>query len=104
MLLSIFITLPQNNPFAIRYPRGKGVLENWRVPFEEIQIGKANIISEGEDIAIISIGHIGNMIIKITITSNSFESGTIIKKYLSSKQKFREYSLRNFLGKNEFSK
>jgi len=58
--------LPQNNPFAIRYPRGKGVLENWRVPFEEIQIGKANTISEGEDIAIISIGHIGNMIIEIT--------------------------------------
>ena len=45
-----------------------------------------------------------NMIIKITVTSNSFEGGTIIKKYFSSKQKFREYSFRNFLGKNEFSR
>ena len=44
------------------------------------------------------------MIIKITITSNSFEGGTIIKKFLSSKQKFREYSFRNFLDKNEFSR
>tara|TARA_B100001142_G_scaffold329903_1_gene395004 strand:- start:2075 stop:3982 length:1908 start_codon:yes stop_codon:yes gene_type:complete len=54
--------LKQHSPFAIRYPRGTGVLTDWEVPFEEIEIGKGNVISEGSDIAVISIGHIGNMI------------------------------------------
>jgi 1-deoxy-D-xylulose-5-phosphate synthase len=50
-------------PFAIRYPRGRGVIENWDVPFEKIQIGKGRILSEDEnaDIAIVSIGWAGNM-------------------------------------------
>ena len=52
----------QLSPFAIRYPRGTGVLTNWEVPFEEIKIGAGRIISEGDNIAVISIGHIGNMI------------------------------------------
>ena len=58
--------LKQDSPFAIRYPRGRGVLDNWEVPFKEISIGKGQAICEGgSDIAIISIGHIGNMIIEI---------------------------------------
>jgi len=55
-------------PFAIRYPRGKGVIENWQVPFEKMEIGQGEIMSKGEKIAIISIGHIGNMVIEITNT------------------------------------
>ena len=58
--------LKGNGPFAIRYPRGKGVLDTWEVPFQQIKIGEGHIISEGDDIAVISIGHIGNMIIEIT--------------------------------------
>tara|TARA_B100000579_G_scaffold362752_1_gene320991 strand:- start:1615 stop:3537 length:1923 start_codon:yes stop_codon:yes gene_type:complete len=58
--------LCKGQPFAIRYPRGKGVLENWKTEFEKLEIGKGNTINEGNYIAVISIGHIGNMIIEIT--------------------------------------
>lgn len=46
--------------FTIRYPRGKGVMSNWRTPFEEVEIGKGRKIKEGEEVAILTIGHIGN--------------------------------------------
>jgi 1-deoxy-D-xylulose-5-phosphate synthase len=49
--------------FSIRYPRGQGVMTEWRTPFEKIEIGKGRIIKEGEDIAILSIGHIGNYVV-----------------------------------------
>ncbi|MBF25112.1 MAG: 1-deoxy-D-xylulose-5-phosphate synthase [Flavobacteriales bacterium] len=58
--------LKQLGPFAIRYPRGKGVLNNWQKEnFQKIEIGTSNMLSDGDDICIISIGHIGNMIIDI---------------------------------------
>lgn len=47
-------------PFSIRYPRGQGVMIDWRTPMREIPIGQGRIIREGEDIAILTIGHIGN--------------------------------------------
>ncbi len=46
--------------FSIRYPRGQGVLPQWRTPFEEIKIGTGRKISDGEELAILTIGHIGN--------------------------------------------
>jgi 1-deoxy-D-xylulose-5-phosphate synthase len=46
-------------PFSIRYPRGRGIFTDWRKPFSEIEIGKARQISEGNDIAVLSIGHPG---------------------------------------------
>jgi 1-deoxy-D-xylulose-5-phosphate synthase len=46
--------------FSIRYPRGQGVMPNWKTPFEEIEIGTGRTITEGEDLAILTIGHIGN--------------------------------------------
>ena len=55
--------LPNKGPFSIRYPRGKGVMENWETPFEELEIGKGKIINEGTEIAILSIGHTGNFVI-----------------------------------------
>ena len=48
------------NPFTIRYPRGKGVQTNWETEMELIEIGKGRTVCEGKDIAILSIGHIGN--------------------------------------------
>ncbi len=48
------------NPFVIRYPRGEGVMPEWRTAFEEIQIGKGRKIKDGEDVAILSFGHPGN--------------------------------------------
>jgi 1-deoxy-D-xylulose-5-phosphate synthase len=49
-------------PFSIRYPRGTGVICDWQLPFEEIRVGKARRISEGKDLAVLSIGHPGNFV------------------------------------------
>jgi 1-deoxy-D-xylulose-5-phosphate synthase len=46
--------------FTIRYPRGQGVMSEWRTPMKEIPIGSGRMILEGEDLAILTIGHIGN--------------------------------------------
>ena len=62
--------LTHKSPFAIRYPRGRGVIDNWEMPFEKITIGNGQIISEGNHICVISIGHVGNMIIEINNTLN----------------------------------
>ncbi|UBM57460.1 1-deoxy-D-xylulose-5-phosphate synthase [Marinilongibacter aquaticus] len=48
------------NAFTIRYPRGKGVMVDWRRPLQEIEIGKGRKLKNGSDLAILSIGHIGN--------------------------------------------
>ncbi|HUQ64646.1 MAG TPA: 1-deoxy-D-xylulose-5-phosphate synthase [Flavitalea sp.] len=48
------------SPFVIRYPRGEGVMPEWRTPFEEIKIGKGRRLKDGRDIAILSFGHPGN--------------------------------------------
>jgi 1-deoxy-D-xylulose-5-phosphate synthase len=47
-------------PFTIRYPRGRGVMPQWKTPFRELAIGKGRMTRDGEDAAIISIGHVGN--------------------------------------------
>ncbi len=47
-------------PFAIRYPRGKGVTSDWQQPMEEITIGKGRKIKDGKELAILSYGHPGN--------------------------------------------
>ena len=49
-------------PFSIRYPRGRGVYSEWQKPFSEIEIGKARQISEGTDMAILTIGQPGNTV------------------------------------------
>lgn len=52
--------LPNKGPFSIRYPKGHGFLENWHTPFRELEIGKGRCLIEGEKVAVISIGSIGN--------------------------------------------
>lgn len=47
-------------PFVIRYPRGEGVMPEWKKPFEEIELGKGRKLREGKDIAILTFGHPGN--------------------------------------------
>ncbi|MGI9192248.1 MAG: 1-deoxy-D-xylulose-5-phosphate synthase [Chitinophagaceae bacterium] len=49
-------------PFVIRYPRGEGVMPEWQTPFEKMPIGKGEKIQEGEEVAILSIGHPGNFV------------------------------------------
>jgi 1-deoxy-D-xylulose-5-phosphate synthase len=48
-----------NQPISIRYPRGCGNVTNWRKPFEKIEIGKGRQLSEGKDLAILTIGKPG---------------------------------------------
>ena len=56
--------LPNQGPFSIRYPRGNGVLDTWKKPFKEIPVGKGVKIKDGENIAILSIGHPGNFVVE----------------------------------------
>lgn len=51
--------------FSIRYPRGQGVMPNWKTPFEAIKIGTGRVIREGEDLAILTLGHIGNYAVEV---------------------------------------
>lgn len=55
--------LPNKGPFAIRYPRGNGVMSEWQTTMKEMEVGKGRCIKEGKDIAIISIGHVGNFVV-----------------------------------------
>ncbi|MBI2257965.1 MAG: 1-deoxy-D-xylulose-5-phosphate synthase [Flavobacteriia bacterium] len=54
--------LNNNGPFSIRYPRGNGVLTDWKKAFKEIKIGTGRRIKNGQDLAILSIGHVGNTV------------------------------------------
>ena len=49
-------------PFVIRYPRGEGVMPEWKTKFEEIIIGKGRKLKSGDGIAILSLGHPGNFV------------------------------------------
>jgi 1-deoxy-D-xylulose-5-phosphate synthase len=53
----------QQLPFTIRYPRGEGVMPEWRTAFEKQTIGKGRLIADGKDICILSFGHVGNFVI-----------------------------------------
>ncbi|EON76844.1 1-deoxy-D-xylulose 5-phosphate synthase [Lunatimonas lonarensis] len=55
-----------NGPYSIRYPRGQGVMTDWKTPLEEIPVGKGRCVQEGEDVAILTIGHIGNYVTQAT--------------------------------------
>ena len=56
--------LPNKGPFSIRYPRGNGVMLDWKTPFEEIEIGKGRMVKDGEEVAILSIGNTGNFVLE----------------------------------------
>ncbi|WP_258102606.1 1-deoxy-D-xylulose-5-phosphate synthase [Marinoscillum sp. MHG1-6] len=50
----------RDGPFTIRYPRGTGVMPEWKTPFEKIAVGKGRRLVAGDELAILTIGHIGN--------------------------------------------
>ena len=52
--------LPDKGAFVIRYPRGGGVLLDWRCPLEEIKVGTGRKMRDGNDVAVLAIGPIGN--------------------------------------------
>lgn len=65
-LRNLMYTAQQENigPFTIRYPRGNGVMPDWKRPFKALEIGKGRKIADGEDVAILSIGHVGNFAVE----------------------------------------
>lgn len=62
----MFTATKYQGPFSIRYPRGQGVMTDWRTPMREIPIGQGRIIKEGEEVAILTLGHIGNYAVEAT--------------------------------------
>jgi 1-deoxy-D-xylulose-5-phosphate synthase len=57
--------LDGKGPFVIRYPRGNGILTNWRCPFEEIKVGTGRKLRDGDDVAVLTIGPMGNDVAKV---------------------------------------
>ena len=57
--------LPDKGPFVIRYPRGRGVLTDWRCTLEEIPVGKGRKLTDGNEVAVLSLGPIGNVVAKV---------------------------------------
>ena len=66
-LRNLMFTAQQDGmgPFAIRYPRGKGVIEDWHNEMQSLPIGRGRRLSEGDGVAVLSIGHIGNEVIEV---------------------------------------
>ena len=52
--------LPDKGPFVIRYPRGGGELHDWRCPLEEVKVGTGRKLHDGDDVAVLTIGPMGN--------------------------------------------
>ncbi len=67
----------ESKAFTIRYPRGQGVMPEWKTPMEAIEIGSGRVIREGSDIAILTIGHIGNYALDILedLKENGVDAG-----------------------------
>jgi 1-deoxy-D-xylulose-5-phosphate synthase len=91
--------LPDMGPFAIRYPRGRGVLVDWRCPLEEVKIGKGRKLKDGKDIAVLTIGPIGNEAIK-AIASAEAKSGKSIAHYDLRFLKPLDEEILDEIGKN----
>lgn len=74
--------LPDKGPFVIRYPRGGGVLSDWRCPLEEIKVGTGRKLRDGNDVAVLSLGAIGNEVVKaINSTRNTLHSQLSVAHY-----------------------
>lgn len=71
--------LKKAGPFAIRYPRGNSEIKDWEQPFVELPVGKAEKISSGNDVAVLSIGQPGNDV--ISLSAKLTEAGISISHY-----------------------
>lgn len=72
-LRNLMYTAQQENqgPFSIRYPRGNGVMTDWKRPLKALEIGKGRKICDGEDVAILTIGNVGNFAVQACNELNS---------------------------------
>ena len=67
--------LPDKGSFVIRYPRGCGVLTDWRCPLEAVEVGTGRKLRDGDDVAVLTIGPIGNEIAEILRGMRNEERG-----------------------------
>ena len=63
-------SLGLQHPIAIRYPRGKGTITNWKLPFEKIEVGKILPLKQGKKYAVLSTGTIGSSAQKALLNCN----------------------------------
>jgi len=72
-LRNLMFTAQRENagPFVIRYPRGNGVMADWKRPFKVLEIGKGRKICDGEEVALLTIGHVGNFAVEASAELNS---------------------------------
>lgn len=68
---------PERGPFVIRYPRGAGVLPDWKCPLQAVEVGRGQTLRQGNRIAVVTIGPIGNNAIKAI---DEIESGNSLAK------------------------
>ena len=73
--------LPNHGPFVIRYPRGKGTLVDWRCALEAVEIGKGRCLTEGEDVAVITLGPLGNDVQQIIKELSSEDNNISVAHY-----------------------
>ena len=91
--------LSGKGPFAIRYPRGRGVLVDWQCPLEEVPVGKGRRLKEGKDIAVLTLGPIGNTATK-AISRFEQETGQSVAHYDLRYLKPLDEALLHEVGKN----
>ena len=71
--------LENAGPFVIRYPRGEGVMTEWKTPFRKIKVGTGRKVRNGNDLAILSIGHQGNY--ALTAATEMADEGADVALY-----------------------
>ena len=71
--------LPNKGPFVIRYPRGRGTLTDWRCLLVELPIGRGRKLTEGSDVAVLTLGPIGNVVAEVVRELK--EAGRLVAHY-----------------------
>lgn len=73
--------LPDKGTFVIRYPRGRGVLADWHCPLEEVKVGTGRKLRDGNDIAVLSVGPVGNNVVKAVEMMENDGDGISVAHY-----------------------
>lgn len=73
--------LPGKGTFVIRYPRGRGVLADWHCPLEEVKVGTGRKLCDGDDIAVLSVGPVGNNVVKAVEMMENDGDGISVAHY-----------------------
>lgn len=74
--------LPKQGPVVIRYPRGRGVMVDWRNEMQSVEVGKGRCVREGTDVAILTLGHIGNNAVKAAESVEDLSVAVYDMRYL----------------------